>query len=139
MNYINLEIGKNRSLQFLIDTGAGRDFFTKFLCEIDYETFAITLTVGNLEIIIPMKSWLNRNFCITVEKRSESIHPVNINGKEDSIILQNEIQPGIFISNTVVQGNVNCHVKILNTTDNDVTLENIDFETELLKNYTLMT
>lgn len=44
-----------------------------------------------------MKSWINKNYCIEVEKRSESNHPINLDIKEDSIILNKEIQTGIFI------------------------------------------
>lgn len=116
----------------------GRDFFSRFLCKIDYETFTITLTLGNEEITVPMKSWINKNYCMKVERRSESIHPKNLDICEDSIILNKEIKSGIFVSNTIVPGKGNHHVKILNTTDNDIILENIDFEIEPLRNYTIV-
>ena len=74
----------------------GRDFFTKFLCKIDYESFTITLTLKEEEITLPMKSCINRNYCFKIEKRSEIIHPVDIDINEESIIINNEIQPGIF-------------------------------------------
>ena len=70
-----------------------------------------------------------------MEKRSEIIHPINIDINVDSIIINKEIQLGIFVSNTIIQGNRFCHVKILNTTDKDVILENVKFEIEPLKNY----
>ena len=117
----------------------GRDFFAKFLCKIDYETFTITLTIKNEEVTIPMKSSISRNFYIKVEKRSELIYPINLELFEDSVVLNKEIQPGIFISNTIVPGNGICHIKILNTTDNDVLLENIELDVEPLKNYVFVT
>ena len=39
-----------------VDGILGSDFFTKYLCKIDYETYTINLTFKNQEITIPMRS-----------------------------------------------------------------------------------
>lgn len=86
-----------------------------------------------------MKSRINRDYYIKIEKRSESLHPIQLNLTEDSIILSKELEPGIFVGNTIVPGKGICHVKFLNTTDEDVILKNINFAIEPLHKYVFLT
>ena len=86
-----------------------------------------------------MKSRINRDYYIKIEKRSEIIYPLQLNLTEDSIILSNELEPGIFVGNTIVPGKSISHVKILNTTDEDIILKNIHLEIEPLSNYVFLT
>lgn len=86
-----------------------------------------------------MKSTINRDYYIKIEKRSELICPVQLNLTEDSIILSKELESGIFIGNTIVPGSGITHVKFLNTTDEDVILKNVNFEIEPLNKYVFLT
>ena len=61
----------------------GRDFFTKFLCKIDYETFTITLTLEDEDVTLPLKSKINRDYYIKIEKRTELIYAIQLDITED--------------------------------------------------------
>ena len=63
-----------------------RDFFTKFLCKIDYETLTITLTLEDEDITLPMKLKINRDYYIKMEKRTELMYLIQLDLAEDSII-----------------------------------------------------
>lgn len=117
----------------------GRDILNRFLAKIDYETFTITLVIENEEFTIPMKSKVCKDFYLTIPKRSQVIHQINLNINEDSLVLNKELQKGIFLSNCIVPKEGLSHVKILNTTDVDVQLKNIEFDIEPISNYVCLT
>ena len=67
----------------------GRDMLAKYMCKIIFETFTILFNVQARDIIIPMNSRPVYQTNITVPARSECI-PINLNIKEDSIVLNRE-------------------------------------------------
>ena len=134
----NIHIAE-KHFPIMTDGIIGRDIFNKLLAKIDYETFTLTFVIENEEFTIPIKTKIFKDFIITIPKRSETIHQININLKEDSLILNKEIADGIFLSNCIVPKEGLAHVKILNTTDNDVNFKNLEFDVEPFSNYHCIT
>ena len=80
----------------------GRDILNKLLAKIDYETFTVTFIIDNEELTIPMKTKIFNDFFIQVPKRSEAIHEINILLNEDSLVLNKQLQEGVFLSNCII-------------------------------------
>lgn len=116
----------------------GRDLLTRLLGKIDYETFTVTLLTESQEIIIPMYSKIPEINTITIPKRSEVIIPISLDRQEDRIILNKELQQGIFVSNTIIPAKGICHIKILNTNSEDAKLQHINLDSEPLENYKIL-
>lgn len=115
----------------------GRDLMVSFRCKIDYETFTITFNVNDEEIVLPMDTKKYDHSEVNISARTEMIVPVNINVDEDSIVLNTEIQKGVFIANTIIPVKGVQHIKFLNTTDEDVVIKHFNVKTEPLENYNI--
>ena len=120
----------------LTDGIIGRDILNRLLAKIDYETYSVIFVVKNEDLTIPMKTRTLKDFFITIPKRSETIHYINVNVKEDSLVLNKEIEDGIFVSNCIIPKEGMAHVKILNTIDKEVKLKN---DIEPISNYICVT
>lgn len=113
----------------------GRDFLINNMCKIDYELFTLSLSTEFTEYVLPLKTKVPEVLSIKVPARTEIIHPISIEVKEDSIILNSELQPGVFLANSIISKNGVVHVKILNTTEHDIKLCSIKPEIKYLKDY----
>ena len=70
--------------------------------------------------------------------RSQVVRRVHIASKRGALLVPNqEIQPGIYIANTIVQGN-NAYVRILNTNSCDTALNTMEIITEDLSDYDII-
>lgn len=110
----------------------GRDILTKYICKIDFATFTITFNINEQEIIVPINS---KSICrtnIIIPARSEAIIPLDTQVNEESIVLSKEITEGVFLGNSLIP-----HVKILNTTEKEIVLKNLDCEIQPLKDYNI--
>lgn len=61
----------------------------------------MTVVLDNVEITTPMKSKIFRYYCINIPKRSGTIHPINLDLKEDSVILNKQFKQQVFLSNGI--------------------------------------
>lgn len=116
----------------------GRDFLIKTLAKINYETFTLSIFISNAEYMLPLHTNLKNPFQIYVAARSEIIHPINLNLNEDSVVLNDELVPGVFVCNTIVPSKGIAHVKILNTSQNDIVLTNFSPKLDSLENYHIL-
>lgn len=113
----------------------GGDFLSKYMCKIDYETQELTIIIGDTDIITPLYFDKNTLEKIRIPPRTKVIHPIKLTLNVDSLILNEEIQPGIFLANSIVPANGKCHVKILNTTDKEIEINRIKPKYKPLTNY----
>lgn len=98
----------------------GRDFLVNYKCKIDYDSWLLKVTTNFETLEIPIVN--NFETPIILPARAETIKRINnININEDSVILSQEISPGIFCANSIVNKE-NCFVKFINTTENDFKL-----------------
>lgn len=105
----------------------GRDFLVNYRCKINYESWLLEVIINCEALKIPIVN--NRASTIVLPARCETIKRLNnIALTEDSVVFAQEISPGIFCANSIVNRN-NCFVKFVNTTNNDFTLP-IEFRPE---------
>ena len=112
----------------------GRDILNKLLAKIDYETFTVTFIIDNEELTIPMKTKIFNDFFIQVPKRSEAIHQIYVLLNEDSLVLNKQLHEGVFLGNCIIPKEGIAHIKILNTTNEDIKLKNIELDVEPISN-----
>lgn len=111
----------------------GRDFLVKFKCNIDYESWLLNINIENHIVTIPIED--NTNNAFTIPARCEVIRNIpNFSIAEDSVVLAQEIQPGVFCGNTIVSPTSKC-IKFINTTENQVIIRNFKPKIDALKIY----
>lgn len=92
----------------------GRDFFCKYRCNIDYDSFLLSVKINNNVIQVPITNELEGNFIIP--PRCEVIRRINVHNIVDNVTIAEEIQPGVFCANGIIS-NKNAYMKIINTTN----------------------
>lgn len=111
----------------------GRDFLVKYKCTINYEYWLLNLNISNQILTLPINDNSNNSF--TLPARCEVIRNIpNFDVTEDSVVLSQEIQPGVFCGNTIVSP-TSKFVKFVNTTGNQVVVHNFKPSVDLLQNY----
>ena len=107
----------------------GRDFLLKYRATIDYSNWSMTVRAQNDKIFIPILSSAEED-TIHIPARCEVIRQVNSLKalSQDSVVINKELQPGIFVAKTIICKE-NPVVKIINTTLENVTLKNPCFDT----------
>lgn len=95
----------------------GMDFLKEFNCILDFmqNKDLLILRPRNFQhFAIPIKNTGTDN-SILLPARSQVIRKICLNSQHEELLVPNqEIQPGVFIANTIVKGN-DAYVKILNT------------------------
>lgn len=112
----------------------GRDFLESNLCKIDYESFILSIYVNDNEIEIPIQTSV-KSSVIKIPPRCETLHATNIKLTEDSVILNEEIQEGVFIANSLISSKGIGHICLLNTTDKEVVIKSLRPKTIPLQNF----
>lgn len=117
----------------------GQDFFDKF-DNINYDLKNLLLTLQNTENKYTLKLYNTPSICtdfLTIPPRCESIHNIQIpNVTQDCVILPKELQENIFLASIIVTPKHNIiPIKILNTSNETITIPIFEPEIDLLKNY----
>lgn len=103
----------------------GRDFLYNYKVLMDFNTKCVTLHTTTMTTCLPMENRCQLVFDIPA--RCESIHFINTNLKEDCVVLSKEIQDGIFVASSIATPkNGLIPIKILNTTENNISLNKIE-------------
>lgn len=111
----------------------GRDFLIKYRCNINYETWILNINVHNQLIDIPIED--NLNNAIVIPARCEVIRRIPlVNFTEDTVVLSQEIQPGVFCANTIVSP-ASTTVKFVNTTNKQTIIKNFIPKSEPFRNF----
>lgn len=116
----------------------GLDFITKYNCSLDYgsEDWKMTLQPDFLSYVIsiPVSNSLYKSSLI-LPPRCEVIRKVHFNSTENEVLIHDqEIAEGIFVGRTIVSTD-RPFVRILNTTDEYMTLRNVVLKCEKISNY----
>jgi len=126
----------SNKLSIVTDGIIGRDLLRKFMAKIDFETFTITLTTTQGDITIPMRDYFMKN--INIPPRCEIIQAISLDIEEDSVILNEEIMQGVIVANTIVPSHGIAHIKILNTHNHPVTINNFSPKIHPLNKYKIL-
>lgn len=97
----------------------GRDFLASHKCNIDYDTWLLNIKIGYNIISIPIvrKNFVNNN---VIPARCEILAKLNnSNIKEDCLVISEEICPGVFCANSIINA-ANSYIRIINTNNEDI-------------------
>lgn len=115
----------------------GRDFLDKYNCNLDYGSWIISFIYNQHKVEVPMFKFISvaENEGVTLPAHTEVIQAVNLVLAEDSVIHSGEIAPGVFLADSIVPASGVKHVKILNKTDQQISLQNFPLRYEPLSNF----
>lgn len=123
----------NNEFPILTDGILGRDLFIKFKCTIDYESWLLNFNFQNCLVSVPIEDNIDNS--ILIPARCEVIRKIpNFCVTRDSVVLSQEILPGVFCANTIVSPNAP-YVKIINTTRKQIAITNFRPKIDPLENY----
>lgn len=111
----------------------GLDFLHKYKCKIDYECLLLKFNINDEPVEVPIYDEIAQCNC-TIPARSEKICKINAHVKQDTVIAHDEIQPGIFISNSIISPTEQ-YVRILNLNSYDADISKMTIQTTKLSNY----
>lgn len=106
----------------------GRDFLAGWKCNIDYNTWILSIRTSANTLEIPITNHLRGKYFIP--PRCEVLKRLHFGNIEDSVTLAQEIQHGVFCANGIISTNYP-YVKIMNTLDETVQISN-DFIPKLV-------
>ena len=69
---------------------------------------------------------------------TEMIQSINIQLKEDSVVCAKQIDNNVFISNTIIPKHGTKHIRILNPSDDEVSISKLDSQIKPLSNYNIL-
>ena len=116
----------------------GRDFFIRFKCILNFETWTLNLRVNKKLFELPISDKCETR-CnvrkIVVPPRSEVIRPVKLNLSEDSVVHECEISAGVLVANSIIPSVGNQYVKLINQTDQPAEFTHLTLLHEPLNNF----
>lgn len=116
----------------------GQDFLQKYKSILDFELNTLHLTTENEKSVsLKLQYFDNHNYSyLTVPARSETIHYFDTNILVDCVVNSQELCNGVYIANTIGRPrNGKIPYKIMNTRDEDVTLNYFRLYTTKLSDY----
>ena len=120
----------------LTDGLLGRDFLIKYKCTINYEHWLLNFNFQDHLVEVPIED--NIDNTLVIPARCEIIRRIaKINVSEDSIVVSQEVQPGVFCGNSIISEQSK-YVKFINTTNKQVLIQNFVPKIEPLKNYAIL-
>lgn len=116
----------------------GDDFFRKYYAILNYEHNTLSLLNDHSErIIFTFSTLKNKDDSVwTIPSRSESIHYIKTNLIGDYVVCSRELCEGVFLASSIVtpvHGKI--PIRILNTTEENVTLNSIEPDICKLQDY----
>lgn len=103
-------------------------------CNLNYENMTISFYIDNKLIILPIVQGPEQD-TIVLPARCEVFRKIQLNNvSESQVIHSDEIEPGIFVSRSIVDP-INTYVKFLNTTHDTKVIKNLKLKHENLSNY----
>lgn len=102
----------------------GNDFLNKYKSILNFGNNTLLLWNNNMEISLPLYF---PNTSINIPARCESVHMLHTYETEESVICTSRLSEGVFIASALVKPiNGMFPIRIINTTENDLTLDNIN-------------
>lgn len=95
----------------------GKDFLKKYSCILNFNEMFLTLHISNqIKTTISILEGPDDDTMV-IPPRCEVIRHFKVNHNEDCVIHNNEVEPGVFISSTIINPK-NSYIRILNINDN---------------------
>lgn len=111
----------------------GQDFIRRYRGVIDYSTDTLSLQTSQNTVILPMHYYQH---ILTIGPRCEVIKYLPTRVNYDCVIYPKEIQEGVFLASVVSRPkNGKIPIRLLNTTEKEVSLNLKDIEIDSLDNY----
>lgn len=113
----------------------GRDFITRYQCQLDYLNWVMTIRTINKNIFLPIYNSPDEN-TLVIPPRCEVIRKLNDAKylKEDAVVHNEELSPGVFLASTIISTS-SPFIKVLNTTSERVTIKNFKIKTSNVSDY----
>jgi len=120
----------------------GLDFIKQNNCNLDYYDDGpswCTIRPKHSKINITLEIFDSpKNNILSLPARAEVIRKVLVNSDENELLIPTqELVKGVYVGNTLVNKN-NAYVRIINTTDKNIFLENYTIQSESLKDYNVI-
>lgn len=114
----------------------GRDFLNKYKAQLDFDKNFVNLHTDITSIRLPIVNTCDIIF--EIPARSESVHFIETDLKEDCVVLAKEINEGVFVASSIASPkNGLIPIKILNVTENKQSIANISLTLEKLSEFSL--
>lgn len=114
----------------------GKDFIKTMRCNLNFENMTISFYINNQLVILPILQGPEQDI-IVLPARCEVVRKIKLkNVSENQVIHSNEIEPGVFVSRSIVDPK-NTYIKILNTTHDTKIITNLNLKHENLSNFTI--
>lgn len=123
-----------------VDGIIGKDFIKAHNCLLDYKQYTFSITVDDKTFNVPIHSNDQLSNYHLLPARCEVIRHFNLqcDSKHDQVILHQEIHPGVFISNAIVDPK-SCFLRILNTNFKPLEIrKTLKLETSSLDNFSFI-
>lgn len=127
-----------KNLPIMVDGILGLDFMTKYKANIDLDKNLLTMQIDGEYCVLPIYDQPDYSNSLLIPSRCESIHYVYLKEdlEGDCFVSAREIEKDIFLAGTIVRPkNKRIPIKILNTRDEQVRLNNFELNVELLSDY----
>lgn len=99
----------------------GRDFFTKYHCSINYDTWFLTVITNGETQEIPIEDNLNGDFILPPRcEIYKHVYTEEIN--DNYVLLSKELKPGVYCANAIVSSQSHV-VKLINTNDETIRVD----------------
>lgn len=112
----------------------GIDFLQKHAAKIDFEKFVISIFIEGEQLTIPLESKHAKR--MTIPARCQLIKNFRIQKDTELVTIPGEICEGVFVAGSLVRPKENfIPIRILNTRDEEITLQNFTPNLDSLENY----
>lgn len=131
-----------KDLPIVVDGILGLDFMCRYGANIDLHKNLLTLQLDDQVYISPIYDKPDYSNSLLIPARSESIHYVYLTTdvETDCFVSAREVEKDVFLAGTIVRPkNKKVPIKILNTRDTEVKLDNFILDVELLNDYNIFT
>lgn len=109
----------------------GREFLNKYKAQLDFYKNILTLFIGQIPISLPLVNECKIVF--NIPARSESVHYIRTNMIEDCVVSSKEIKEGVYLASSIATPkNGLIPIRILNVTENNVSLTDLEANIEKL-------
>ena len=130
-----------RNLPIAVDGILGIDFMTKYEAKIDLGKNLLTLKSEGKYYTLPIHNKLENSNSLVIPPRSETIHYVYLDKdmKDDCFVSPREITKDVFLAGAIARPkNKRIPIKILNTSEEEVKLNDLNIDIESINDYNIL-
>lgn len=127
-----------KRLPIVVDGILGLDFMSRYKANINLDKNVLTLQIGDKYCSLPLYDQPDYSNSLLIPPRSETIHYIHLNSevKGDCFVTARELEKDVFLAGAMVRPkNKTVPIKILNTRDEEVRLNDLNLNVESLEDY----